>query len=165
MAELLAVVYRDPGVAGLVRDGLLRSRVKDLAQIADIVMAECEGDGRLALRQSHTTAAAGPVGHTLWGGLIGLIFFMPLVNVALATAGGESPAPVTGPGGDDTFLPRLAEALTPGSAAVFVLAVPAAPRRLLDTLAPYGGRIVSTTLGHAAERQLRDALAVVRPRH
>jgi uncharacterized membrane protein len=165
MAELIAVAYRDVATAAQVRDTLLQLQREHLIQLADIVMAEHRQDGSIELHQSQSTTGTGAAGGALWGGLIGLIFFMPLLGMAVGAATGSTARAVTDIGVDDDFMRDLAEALQPGAAAVFMIIISASRDKVVEQVAPYGGRLVGTRLSREAERQLKDALAVARSGH
>ncbi|MDF5755318.1 DUF1269 domain-containing protein [Spongiactinospora sp. TRM90649] len=165
MAELIAVTYDDVDTAVQVRETLLGLQRENLIQLADLVVAERRPDGAIELRQSQSTTGTGAAGGALWGGLIGLIFFMPLLGMAVGAASGSTARAVTDIGVDDDFMRDLAEALRPGAAAVFMILVSASRDKIAEQLAPYGGSLVATRLSREAERQLKEALAVARSAH
>ena len=49
------------------------------------MLVERRGDGKIKLHQP-SLAGRGAAGGALWGGLIGLIFFMPLFGMAIGAA-------------------------------------------------------------------------------
>ena len=56
------------------------------------MIVEHRGDGKVKLHQP-SMAGMGAAGGALWGGLIGLIFFMPLFGMAIGAASGRPPEP------------------------------------------------------------------------
>lgn len=78
----------------------------------------------------------------MWGALIGLIFFNPLLGwVAGATAGAVSGA-VTDIGIDDNFIKELGNTIEPGTSALFVLVRKATPDKVLAELSHFGGKVL-----------------------
>ena len=86
-----------------------------------------DGAGNTGRRWQDKTApelqASGQRGdrRALWGGLIGLVFFMPLLGMAIGGATSATTGAMTDVGVDDAFMQDLGEKLKPGGAAVFVL--------------------------------------------
>jgi uncharacterized membrane protein len=102
-------------------------------------------------------AGAGAAGGALWGGLIGLIFFVPLFGMAVGAATGAIAGHMADPGVDDTFMKKLGEQLTPGSAALIMLVREANSEKLLSEV-KIPGEIIQTSLSNDAEEALRNAL-------
>ncbi|MCG5219822.1 DUF1269 domain-containing protein [Streptosporangium soli] len=162
MANLFAVAYNDVATANEVRDKLIDLQRENLIELADIVVAERTDDGKIKLHQSHNTIGIGAAGGALWGGLIGLLFFMPLVGMAVGAATGATAGALSESGIDDGFMRELGERLRPGSAALFILVVGGTRDKVLAEVAPYGGQLMSTSLSDQAEEQLREAMAAAR---
>ena len=89
-------------------------------ELDDLVIVERRGDGKVKLHQP-SLAGAGAAGGALWGGLIGLIFLMPLFGMAIGAASGAAAGALADTGVDDKFMKELGTQMTPGSAAVIVL--------------------------------------------
>jgi len=91
------------------------------------------------------------------GRLIGLIFLMSLMGLAIGAATGALAESLTATGVDDDFTKELAEKLTPGTSALLLLTA-----RALDKLLPriehFGGHVIQTSLSDEYEQQLRAAL-------
>ena len=61
-------------------------RAQDMHEVElDDVVVERQFDGKVKLHQPSLTGR-GAAGGALWGGLIGLIFFMPLFGMAIGAA-------------------------------------------------------------------------------
>ena len=103
-------------------------------------------------------AGAGAAGGALWGGLIGLIFLMPLFGMAIGAASGAAAGALTDAGVDDKFMKELGEQLTPGSAAVIALVRRVTMDKVLDSI-QIPGTIIQTSLDNEAEARLEEALA------
>jgi uncharacterized membrane protein len=103
-------------------------------------------------------AGAGAVSGALWGGLIGLIFLMPLFGMAIGAASGAAAGAVSDYGIDDKFMKELGEGLEPGSAAALFLIRKVSVDKILPQI-QIEGRIIQTSLNNEQEEQLANALA------
>ncbi len=159
MSNLIAVAYDDVTTANTVRDKLFELQKQKLITLADAAVAERTKDGKIKLHQSTSTTGVGAMGGALWGGLIGLIFFMPLIGMAVGAATGAAAGAMTDVGVDDKFMKQVGEELKPGSAALFVLVTQSTPDKVIPQISPYGGKIIHTSLSNQAEENLRQALA------
>ena len=120
MSDLVAIAYDDLGTAQQVVSNIARAQKAHEIELDDLVIVERQGDGKVKLHQP-SMAGAGAAGGALWGGLIGLIFLMPLFGMAIGAASGAAAGALTDAGVDDKFMKELGEQLTPGSAAVIAL--------------------------------------------
>jgi uncharacterized membrane protein len=158
MSDLIAVAYPDVSTAVQVRDALIRMQQENLISLADIAVAEKRTDGKIKLHQSHKTVAKGAVFGSLWGGLIGMLFFAPLLGAAVGGAAGAASASMVDIGVSDDFMKQLSEKLQPGGAALFVLVIRSTPDKVIPRIAGYGGEILNTSLSEDAEAHLREAI-------
>ena len=89
MSNLVAIAYDDLDTAKQVVANIGQARTRTLIQLDDLVIVERRGDGKVKLHQP-SMAGAGAAGGALWGGLIGLIFLMPLFGMAIGAASGAA---------------------------------------------------------------------------
>jgi len=157
MSNLIAVAYDDLATAQTVRDKLFDLQRQRLIALEDAVVVERKQDGNIKLHQMHSATGAGAVGGALWGGLIGLIFFVPFLGAAFGAAAGAAAGSMVDTGVDDDFMRQVGRELQPGKAALFVLITQSTPEKVLPEVAPYGGRILRTSLSPEGEARLREA--------
>ncbi|GII97204.1 DUF1269 domain-containing protein [Sinosporangium siamense] len=162
MANLFAVAYDSVPAAERVRDKLAELQKEHLIEIADMALAERTTDGKIKLHQSRSTVGIGAAGGALWGGLIGLLLFMPLIGMAVGAATGAAAGAMTDVGIDDKFMRELGKELHPGAAALFVLIMGGTRDKVIEAVAPYGGRLIKTSLSNEAEHHLKEALQAAR---
>ena len=81
----------------------------------------------------------------MWGGLIGLMFLVPLFGMAIGAATGAAAGKFTDAGVDDDFLKQLGEKLA-RDGGVDRARRPDTPDKVLERLRPYGGHIIQTSL-------------------
>ncbi len=157
MSDLVAIAYPDLATAQEVTANAARAQQAHLLELDDMVVIERREDGKVKLHQP-SLAGAGAASGALWGGLIGLIFLMPLFGMAIGAASGAAAGAVSDYGVDDKFMKELGEGLEPGSAAVLLLVRQASPDKILPNI-KIEGRIIQTSLGDEQEQHLADALA------
>ena len=157
MSNLVAIAYDDLDTAQQVVANISRGQAAHEIELDDLVIVERRGDGKIKLHQP-SMAGAGAAGGALWGGLIGLIFLMPLFGMAIGAASGAAAGALTDAGVDDKFLKELGEQLTPGHAAVIALVRTVTMDKVLDNI-QIKGTIIQTSLDNEAEARLEEALA------
>lgn len=157
MSDLVAIAYPDLPTAEQVVANIGRLQAGHEIELEDLVLVERRGDGKIKLHQP-SLAGRGAVGGALWGGLIGLIFFMPLLGMAIGAASGAAAGALSDAGVDDNFMKQLGEQLTPGSAAVIALVRNVTMDKVLDQI-QIPGRVIQTSLDNETEERLQNALA------
>jgi uncharacterized membrane protein len=163
MSNLVAIAYDDLDTAQQVVSNISRAQAAHEIELDDLVIIERRGDGKVKLHQP-SMAGAGAAGGALWGGLIGLIFLMPLFGMAIGAASGAAAGALTDAGVDDKFMKELGEQMTPGSAAVIALVRRVTMDKVLDSI-QIQGRIIQTSLDNDAEARLEEALAAAGQRN
>jgi uncharacterized membrane protein len=158
MSTLVAVAYDDAETAEKVRQELIQATKEHLLRLEDAVVVECQPDGKIKLHQAMSTTGAGALGGAAWGGLIGLLFLVPLFGMAIGAATGAAAGKLTDTGVNDNFMKELGAKLEPGKAALIALGSTDARDKVLERVAPYGGHIIQTSLSHEDEEQLRAAI-------
>ena len=157
MATLVAIAYDDVGQAQQVM-GTVHELVREHSlEVDDAVIVEHRPGGKMKLHQP-SPAGAGAAGGALWGGLIGLIFLMPLFGMAIGAATGAAAGARSDYGIDDKFMKELGEKLPEGGAAVFVLVREATRDKVVPEIAKYGGHVIQTSLSNEQETALQEAL-------
>jgi uncharacterized membrane protein len=163
MSTLVAIAYPDAATAERVRQELIAATKEHLVQLDDAVVVEHQPDGKIKLNQAMSTTGTGAAGGALWGGLIGLIFFAPLLGMAVGAASGAVAGKVTDVGVNDNFMKELGAKLEPGGAALIALGRTDAPDKVLDRVKGYGGHVIQTSLSTEEEERMRSALGETAP--
>jgi uncharacterized membrane protein len=157
MSHLVAIAYDDLDTAKQVVSNIGQAQAAHEIELDDLVIVERRGDGKIKLHQP-SLAGAGAAGGALWGGLIGLIFLMPLFGMAIGAATGAAAGAVTDTGVDDKFMKELGTQLEPGGAAVIALVRRVTMDKVLENIR-IPGHIIQTSLDNEAEERLAEALA------
>ena len=158
MNKLVAIAYPDAATAQMVRADLVEATKEHLVQLDDAVVVERQPDGKIKLHQAMSPSGAGAAGGALWGGLIGLLFLVPLFGMAIGAASGALAGKFTDVGIDDEFMKKLGSSIPEGGAALIVLGRSDAPDKVLERVGKHGGEVIQTSLGAEEEERLRSAL-------
>jgi uncharacterized membrane protein len=91
--------------------------------------------------------------------LFGLIFFVPLLGMAIGAGIGALTGSMTDVGIDDTFIRRVREDIQPGTSALFVLSSGAVVDRVKEAFEGQPMVLVETNLSHEQEDKLREVFS------
>ena len=156
MSQLVAIAYQDLPTAQQVVANIGRAQDMHEVELDDLVVVERQFDGKVKLHQPSLTGR-GAAGGALWGGLIGLIFFMPPFGMAIGAASGAAAGALSDAGVDDQFMKELGEELAPGNAAVIALVRNVTLDKVLEDVR-IPGRIIRSSLDNETESRLQEAL-------
>ena len=159
MSDLIVIAFPSEEKAEAVRQKVLSLQKEYLIELGDAVVAVKHPNGHVKLNQMFHPTAAGAAAGSFWGLLVGILFMMPLVGVALGAGAGALGGAMTDFGIDDKFMKALGDSLQPGNAALFLLVRKMTADKVFEDLRGVGGTVLRTSLDHAKEQALRDALA------
>jgi uncharacterized membrane protein len=157
VANLIAIAYDDLDQAKQVMGTLGELQKEHSITLEDAVIVEHRPDGKMKLHQP-SLAGAGAAGGALWGGLIGLIFLVPLFGAAIGAAAGAAAGAGSDYGIDDDFMKDVGDKLPEGGAAVFVLVREATRDKVVPEVSKYGGHVIQSSLSNDQEAALQEAL-------
>jgi uncharacterized membrane protein len=157
VANLVAIAYDDLDQAKRVMERIGQLRKEHLIELEDAVIVEHQPGGKMKLHQP-SMAGMGAAGGALWGGLIGLIFLMPLFGMAIGAATGAATGALSDYGIDDNFMKELGQKLPEGGAATFVLVKEATTDKVVPEVAKFGGHVIQSSLSNEQEAALQEAL-------
>jgi uncharacterized membrane protein len=163
VSDLIAVAYPDEYRAAEVMLTLRRLTQEYLIDLEDACYVTKDREGKIKLHQSTKLGGAGAAGGAVWGGLIGLLFFVPLAGAAVGAGIGALVGRFTDYGIDDAFMKGLSEQMKPGSSAIFVLVRKVTPDKVIAEVSKYGGTVLRTSLSKEAEERLQSALTEGHP--
>jgi uncharacterized membrane protein len=157
MANLVAIAYDDVDQAKEVTRTLGELVKEHTLTLEDCVIVEHRPGGKMKLHQP-SLAGLGAASGALWGGLIGLIFLVPLFGMAVGAAAGAAGGAMSDYGIDDDFMKELGQKLPEGGAAVFVLVREATRDKVVPEVSKYGGTVIQSSLSNEQEAALQEAL-------
>jgi uncharacterized membrane protein len=158
VSDLIAVAYPDRETAETVRQRLAQLTLEHKLELEDAVVVDRDENGKVKLHQAHNPIARGAAGGALWGGLIGMLFLVPLFGMLVGAAAGGTSGAFVDVGVNDEFMKELGAKLTPGGAALIVLVRKMTPDKVLPEISQYGGEVIQTSLDDASEAKLREVL-------
>lgn len=158
MSDLIAVAYPDRETAEKVRQRLAQLTLEHTIELEDAVIVDRDENGKVKLHQAHNPVARGAAGGALWGGLIGMLFLVPLFGMLVGAAAGGTSGAFMDVGINDQFMRELGEKLQPGGAALIVLVRKVTPDKVLPEISRYGGDVIQSSLDDEAEAKLREVL-------
>jgi len=142
-----------------MRAALVKLQKEYLIDMEDVVVVTKDDKGKVKLHQAVNLTAAGAVGGSFWGMLIGLIFLNPLIGAAVGAGAGALSGKLSDIGINDKFMKELGETLKDNTSALFVLVRKATPDKLLDQLKGFNGKVLKTSLTVDKEDELRQVLS------
>jgi uncharacterized membrane protein len=157
MSDLVVVAFDDENTAFRVRDKLVNLQKEHLIELEDLVAVVHQQDGKVNIKQAHDLVSGGALSGSFWGLLIGLIFFMPLLGLAIGAVMGALAGRMADYGIDDTFIKDVAEQVKPGNSAVFVLIRKVTPDKVLAQMGEFKGQVIKTSLTAENEAKVREA--------
>jgi uncharacterized membrane protein len=159
MSDLVVIGFDDEHTAFEMRAALSRLQKEYLISMEDVVVVTKDAKGKVKLHQAVNLTAAGAMGGTFWGMLIGMIFLNPLLGAAVGAGAGAISGKLADIGIDDKFMKELGETITAGSSALFVLVRKATPDKVLAELKGFKGKVLKTSLTEDKEEKLREVLS------
>ncbi|WP_299357906.1 DUF1269 domain-containing protein [uncultured Paracoccus sp.] len=161
MSDLIVIAFDDEADAFSMRQELIKAQGEYLVELEDAVVVTRPSGGEYQLHQATNLTAAGAIGGTFWGGLIGLLFLNPLLGAAIGAGAGALAGSATDYGIPDDFIREIGKTVPVGSGAVFILSRKLNLDKLLPRVEQYGSRarLIQTSLSNDDEARLRSALA------
>lgn len=159
MSDLIVIAFDDEDDAFALRRDMIKAQSEYLVDLEDAVVVTRPTEGEYQLHQANNLTAAGAIGGTFWGGLIGLLFLNPLLGAAVGAGAGALAGSATDYGIDDDFIREIGKTVPVGSGAVFILSRKFNLDKLLPRLERYGSRshVIQTSLSNHDEARLRSA--------
>lgn len=157
MADLVVVAFDNATGAEEVRDAMVQMQKDHIVTLEDAAVVVRKPDGKVKVKQATNLVGAGAMGGAFWGMLIGLLFMVPWLGLAVGALSGALGGKFTDIGVDDKFIKEVGSTIQPGHSALFLLIREATPDRLLEELKPYKGTVLKTSLSKENEAALKAA--------
>lgn len=156
MADLIVLAFDNEKGAGEARDKLFELQKQHLIVLGDAAVVVRRQDGKVKVKQAVSLVGAGALGGAFWGMLIGLIFWMPWLGLAVGAAAGAAGGALTDIGVDDSFIKEVGATIEPGHSALFLLVVSATEDKVVPELQKIGATVLQTSLSKEDEAKLRE---------
>ena len=163
MSDLVVVGFDDEKTAFKVRDKLAQMSKEHLVGLEDLVVVVRHLDGKTDIKQSTSLAGIGALSGSFWGLLIGIIFFVPVLGLAIGAIAGAIAGHFADYGIDDKFIKDVSETVKPGNSAVFMLIKEVTPDKFLKEMAEFKGTVIRTSMTAENEAKLKEAFGEEAP--
>ncbi|MCK9924592.1 DUF1269 domain-containing protein [Frankia sp. AgPm24] len=138
-----------------------RLRRRRRLDVVDGALVWRDDAGQITIHRLASPPRTAALGGAACGGVLGTLFFAPLIGLGLGAGLGALISRVLGPGVDEAQIRRVAGHLQPGRAAVFALVRRSgeeAVDEVVAALRPHRPRVIMSTLPASRERHLAEAL-------
>ncbi|WP_158059210.1 DUF1269 domain-containing protein [Halorussus halophilus] len=159
MTELVVLAFDNENGALQARDKLIELQKQQLVTLKDAAVVVRKDDGKVDVKQAQSLVGAGALGGAFWGMLIGILFWMPWLGLAIGTITGAISGKLSDYGIDDKFIKEVGETIEPGHSGLFLLVEDVVADRVIEELKQYNPEVLRTNLSDEDEQNLRDAFA------
>lgn len=104
----------------------------------------------------HGFTTIGAVGGGFFGVLMGAIFLVPLLGLAIGAAAGAATGRFADVGLNDALVAEVQAKVTPGTSALFVLTEKAVPERVAEAFSGFHAELITSNLSDEQEKILRE---------
>lgn len=157
MATLVVFAFKDETSAKQMRDELVELQKTQLINLADAAIVVRRQDGKVKVKQLRNLVGAGAMGGAFWGMLIGLLFWMPWLGLAIGAVSGALGGAVRDYGIDDSFIKEVGKSIEPGDSALFLLVNSWTKDKVLDRVKRFDAEVLQTSLSTEDEAKLKAA--------
>ena len=159
MSELIVIGYDDQAVANEAYEQVLSLQKDFVVQLSGLAVVEVDAEGKSHVHTPGKIVGVSAASGALWGMIIGLLFLVPFVGLALGGALGALMGKLGKSGIDDNFRSQVQALLKPGSAAVVVMAAKITEDKFAAAMKQYGGTLLKTSLSEDDEKELAHDLS------
>ena len=159
MSELIVLAFKTKTGAQEMANEIKNLQKMQLITLEDAAIVVRNEDGKAKVKQAYNLVGAGALGGAFWGMLIGLIFFMPWLGLAVGAITGAISGKATDIGIDDGFIKEVGNTIEPGHSALFLLVVEATTDKVMDELKKFDAEVLKTSLSKEQEARLKEAFA------
>ena len=159
MSSLVVLAFKTKDGAEEMREKMYDFQQRELITLEDAAVVVRKENGQVKVKQAHSLVGAGALGGAFWGLLIGVIFWMPWLGLAIGSVTGALSGKLTDIGIDDSFIKNVGNTVEPGQSALFLLTRDANIERIREELSGVEFEIIETNLSPEDETRLREAFA------
>jgi uncharacterized membrane protein len=160
MPNLVVITFDGVDKAGKVLETLRSDRYEDSISLDDSAIVVKDEDGTVQVdNEVDRGVKVGAIGGSLLGLLIGLLLGGPIASLVLGAIAGALGGDLANLGIDQRFINDVAEAMTPGTSALFVMVREGDTDATVEALEPFEGAVYYAHLPEETEEELRRALS------
>ncbi|MFC8956892.1 DUF1269 domain-containing protein [Streptomyces sp. NPDC057101] len=159
MSELIVIGYDDPEVARRAFDTVQDLQRDYVVHLNGLAVVSVDADGRTHVDTTSRIVGVSAASGALWGAIFGILFLLPGLGLLTGAALGGLVGRLSKSGVDDRFRRQVGDLLTPGAAAVVIMASKVTDDKFTVAMQPHGGTVLKTSLSDEDEKELADQLA------
>lgn len=159
MSELIILGYDDHATAQRAYDRVLDLQRDFVVSLSGLAVVRVDPDGKKHVDTPARIVGASAASGALWGALLGLLFLAPGLGFLVGGAIGALTGRLGRSGIDRAFQDRVDSLLSPGKAAVVVMASKLTEDKFASAMGELGGSVLQTSLSSQDEKELADELA------
>jgi uncharacterized membrane protein len=157
MSDLIVFAFPNEDGAFSMDDTIHQLKKEELMTLDDAAVVIRKPDGKIKVKQAVHLVGAGAVGGAFWGMLIGLLFWVPWLGLAIGAITGAITGALSDYGINDKFIKEVGETIKPGGSALFLLISKWTEDKALERLSKFHGTIIRTSLSKEEEQKLKAA--------
>lgn len=154
MSELVVIGYDSEAAAEEALGEVRRLEKDGDLRLIGLAVVTVDEQGKTHVDTPVKPVGAGAVFGALWGVLLGLLFLVPVAGIALGGAMGALMGVLTKSGIDGRFRDDVQGLLSPGKAALVVMADSVLEDKFTAAMQPYGGTLLKKSLSQEDEYEL-----------
>jgi uncharacterized membrane protein len=159
MSELIVVGYDDHAKATAAYNEVISMQKDFVVTLNGLAIVSVDSEGKSHVETPQKIVGVGAASGALWGMIIGLLFFVPFVGLALGGLTGALFGKLGKSGVNDEFRSQVNDLLKPGMSGVVVMASKITEDKFAQRLQPFGGTVLKTSLSESDEQELANDLA------
>ena len=159
MSDLVVFALKTEDGAQEMAEAVKGLQKQELIKLEDAAVVVRRQDGKAKVKQANSLVGAGALGGAFWGMLIGLLFWMPWLGLAVGAISGAVAGHFTDVGIDDKFIKQVGQTIQPGQSALFLLIAQWTEDRVVSALDKFDAEVLKTSLSAEDEAKLKEAFA------
>ncbi len=159
MSDLVVFAFKNDTGAQEMAEVVKGLQKQELIKLEDAAIVVRRQDGKAKVKQAQSLVGAGALGGAFWGMLIGLLFWMPWLGLAIGALSGAVAGHFSDIGIDDKFIKEVGNTIEPGQSALFLLIAQWTEDKVLDELDAFDAEVLRTSLSNEDEEKLKEAFA------
>jgi uncharacterized membrane protein len=159
VSELIVIGYDDHAKATEAYNEVIAMQSDYVVTLNGLAIVTVDSEGKSHVETPSKIVGVSAASGALWGMVIGLLFFVPFVGLALGGLTGALFGKLGKSGVNDEFRSQVNDLLKPGMAAVVVMASKITEDKFATRMQPFGGTVLKTSLSEEDEKELADDLA------
>jgi|SRR5271169_2187949 len=157
MTDMLVLAFDGIDTAEKVKNRLIDLNAQFLLKLDQVVEVVREQNGKVKIKEEPRLTGIGALGGAFWGLLVGLIFLVPGVGLAVGAVSGAIAGHFAKYGVTKEFMQQIDEAIQPGQSALFILAEDVKVDRVVPMLQEFHPKVLRTSMTAEQEAKLKES--------